>query len=104
MGGMGSAAFEVLFSEIEEEIRLDHVTIISRSRPNSYDDVVHMRSKRGEDYWNLRGFPLSSFEDLFDKFQQKCIPVNCCQLNSDTNLKHISLSTGGNLLLLGDKC
>lgn len=63
MGGLEGAAFELLFNEIQEETRLDHVIVISSSRLNSSDDFVRMRSKRGEDYWNLHEFPIIRLEE-----------------------------------------
>jgi hypothetical protein len=101
---LGSVAIEALFKELHEETRLDQLIIISSSRPNNIDDIAHLRSKRGEEYWNFHEFPLTNFDEQLNNFKTKRVPVHCCQINSDHDLRHINVSTGGRLSVLSDNC
>ncbi len=86
----------MLFQFMNREEKIDQVILIGDAAPNTDSEVVTKRSRRGEQYWSGKGFPLTNFENELDKFKKtKNCPVHCFYLGAQHAFEKISSQTGG---------
>jgi hypothetical protein len=81
---------------MNKEEKIDQVILIGDAAPNTDSEVVAKRSRRGEQYWSSKGFPLTTFKKELDtlKNNKRC-PVHCFYLAAQKDFEDISRQTGG---------